>query len=93
VNILEEAGECDLTAYVDYSALRCVAEKNGLTTTPALTQREFLLRYGIEQRLAQLQRHATPEQAQMLEQGVARLIDAHGMGGMFKVLQMEAVKP
>jgi NADH dehydrogenase [ubiquinone] 1 alpha subcomplex assembly factor 7 len=84
--LLAAPGEADITAYVDYGAITARAAEYGLTVHAVLSQRDFLLRYGLEQRLQQLKQRAKPEQIKELESGAARLIDANGMGKLFRVL-------
>jgi len=52
-----------------------------------ISQRSFLLHMGIGTRVAALQQSAaSPERADTLEKAVARLVDAAGMGGEYKVM-------
>jgi SAM-dependent MidA family methyltransferase len=57
----------------------------------AVTQRDFLLALGLEQRVAALSRRAVPEQAARLATGASRLVAADretDMGQLFKVLAL-----
>lgn len=87
-SLFEQPGECDLTAYVNYSPLIALAQKHGLKTESVVSQRHFLMRYGIELRLAQLLKKAIPEQIDPLKSGVARLLDSKTMGNQFKILEI-----
>ena len=62
VPIFESAGECDLSADVDFRMLSNVAKQHGLTTPPMMTQQHFLRAMGIEVLLVQMLNKATPEE-------------------------------
>ncbi|KAF7976607.1 hypothetical protein HWV62_6108 [Athelia sp. TMB] len=83
---LARAGECDLTANVDFAYLREALA--GLATAHGpLPQRAFLARMGLRARLDALVRAApTPARARDIEAAAARLVDAEGMGVEYKVL-------
>lgn len=75
VDVLETPGEADLTAHVNFTALR-----NYFGRGVIKSQREFLLDYGFESRLKTLKPH-----------GAERLIDnstPKSMGALFKVLEI-----
>jgi SAM-dependent MidA family methyltransferase len=88
VDALTDAGEADLTAHVDFSALATAAKDGGAAAYGPMTQRDFLLGLGILERSAMLMRQATLEQALALESGTARLTEdtPTGMGRLFKVM-------
>ena len=86
--VLDEPGSADLTAHVDFAAFVRAAESGGAQAYGPVTQRDFLLRLGLETRKAKLLEHATPEQAQAIETGCRRLIDPAAMGTLFKVLAL-----
>lgn len=85
---LKGAGDADLTAHVDFSALAGAAKEAGAASYGPMTQRDFLLGLGILERSAMLMRQATLEQALAIESGTARLTEdtPTGMGRLFKVL-------
>ena len=83
---LENPGEADLTAQVDFAAVAVWAQRQGAVTQGPLTQGEFLRRLGIEQRAARLKANATPQQAADLDAGLARLTAPDQMGELFKVV-------
>ena len=58
VSPLENVGHVDLTAHVDFMALRLAAEKMGAVPTTAITQGEFLKALGIDLRAWQLKMKA-----------------------------------
>ncbi len=83
---LDRPGEIDLTAHVDFSALRAAAEKAGARTSEIVTQGEFLCAMGIELRAAQLKLNATEEQAKDIDSALFRLTDPTQMGALFKTI-------
>ncbi len=84
--VLERPGEVDLTAHVDFTALRQMAEWSGARAWGPVGQGAFLESLGIELRAAQLNHNATPEQAEAIRASVHRLTDSSQMGVLFKVL-------
>ncbi|WP_416898163.1 MAG: class I SAM-dependent methyltransferase [Minwuia sp.] len=84
--LLEAPGEADLTAHVDFAAAANAAERAGAEVHGPIGQRQFLLRLGIEARLAQLLKRAEGETADGLAAGFRRLTDPAHMGHLFKVL-------
>jgi NADH dehydrogenase [ubiquinone] 1 alpha subcomplex assembly factor 7 len=91
VPITETPGECDITSHVDFEALARAVRAGGAETPPAITQREFLLAMGIEQRTQHLMHRAEPGMRAVLERQSLRLADENQMGNLFKVLA--AVSP
>ena len=84
-DFLDNIGECDITAHVDFGLLQKHAQRlNG----KVMTQREFLYQFGIRERLACLECNATEEQKLELRGAFLRLTE--NMGTMFKVLLLEA---
>jgi NADH dehydrogenase [ubiquinone] 1 alpha subcomplex assembly factor 7 len=91
VDVLENPGEADLTAHVDFSALAKAAAQTGAAVSRLVSQRDFLLAMGIEARAAQLCDKADALQQNKIRLGVERLIsDAEptDMGALFKVLSI-----
>jgi NADH dehydrogenase [ubiquinone] 1 alpha subcomplex assembly factor 7 len=86
--LLEEAGSADLTAHVDFEACADAARAAGAGVCGPTTQGDFLRALGIDVRARQLLAKAAPEQRAIVESGVRRLIDAHEMGTLFKVLAL-----
>lgn len=84
--LLEDVGDADLTAHVDFTALTAVAKKAGLRLYPPATQRDFLLAMGIEQRTSQLMQKASDAQKKQILSACERLICETQMGTLFKVL-------
>ncbi|MDN5247979.1 MAG: SAM-dependent methyltransferase [Wolbachia endosymbiont of Tyrophagus putrescentiae] len=84
VNFLEDVGNCDITAFVDFQAL-----KNSLQhmNCEILTQREFLYSFGIKERAQVLIKNATNTQKKRIMNEFLRLTE--NMGTLFKVMLME----
>jgi SAM-dependent MidA family methyltransferase len=87
---LAAPGEADLTAHVDFAALKAAAEAQGLAAYGPINQGEFLLRLGLEQRCARLSRDATEAQQAAIRSGAARLTDPRQMGVLFKMLALQS---
>ena len=93
VDPLDRPGEADLTAHVDFSALRRAATSEGAASENAvvygpLTQGAFLRRLGIEERARKLKAGGRAEQAATIDAALARLTEGGptGMGELFKVM-------
>ncbi len=86
---LAAPGEADLTAHVDFAALRTAAGRAGANVHGPIEQSVFLRRLGIEPRAARLKAVA-PAQAAAIDTAIARLTGASatGMGTLFKVLAL-----
>ena len=54
LSALADPGECDLTADVNFSHIRAVAESLGIDCSKSVTQQDFLKNMGIETRLLML---------------------------------------
>ncbi len=85
-DVLEAAGEADITAHVDFDALADVARAGGASVFGALPQGKFLLQIGASQRLMNLCASANESQKKELMSGFERLISHDQMGELFKVL-------
>ncbi len=83
---LDAPGTADLTAHVDFAALRRAATRAGASVYGPVTQGLFLSRLGIAERAGRLRRSATPDQARDIEAACHRLIAAGEMGTLFKAL-------
>jgi NADH dehydrogenase [ubiquinone] 1 alpha subcomplex assembly factor 7 len=81
--ILENPGEADLTAHVDFEALGRSFDAQVL---PMLTQGQFLQRMGIDLRTEKLAAKLQNEARQDFNAGAHRLIAAEQMGDLFKVM-------
>jgi SAM-dependent MidA family methyltransferase len=85
---LAAPGEIDLTAHVDFAALKEEAYALGLAPYGPMPQGEFLLKLGLEARRDRLLAVATPEQREAINSGAVRLADPQQMGVLFKVLAL-----
>jgi NADH dehydrogenase [ubiquinone] 1 alpha subcomplex assembly factor 7 len=85
---LQNPGQADVTAHVDFQALARASEDLGARVHGPVTQGDFLKRLGVEARAASLMAKASPEAAAEVESALKRLTDSGrgGMGSMFKVL-------
>nr|XP_031839956.1 protein arginine methyltransferase NDUFAF7, mitochondrial isoform X2 [Nomia melanderi]XP_031839957.1 protein arginine methyltransferase NDUFAF7, mitochondrial isoform X2 [Nomia melanderi] len=82
-------GTADLTADVDFAAIKNVAEKdNRLITFGPIAQACFLKNLGIDVRLKILLQNATKEERERLESGYRMIMDDDKMGKRFKVLSL-----
>ncbi len=81
-------GETDLTAHVDFAALKQSAQALGLKAYGPMPQGEFLLRLGLGERRDRLLEAARPEQRAAILSGAARLADPAQMGLLFKSLAL-----
>ena len=86
VPVTETPGEADLTSHVDFETLAKAFASGGAVAYPGLTQRQFLLAMGLEQRTGQLAAKADAAIAATLNRQMARLADENQMGNLFKVL-------
>jgi NADH dehydrogenase [ubiquinone] 1 alpha subcomplex assembly factor 7 len=87
---LVQPGEADLTAHVDFAALKEIATNVGLAAFGPMPQGEFLLKLGLAGRCDALLRHATDAQKAAVLSGAARLADPHQMGLLFKILVLQS---
>lgn len=87
-DVLTNPGEADITAHVDFGHIGTVAKTKGLSVFGPLEQGVWLRRLGIGVRQVQLAKNKAPETARVIEQGVRRLTEPHGMGALFKVLAL-----
>ena len=85
---LDEPGNADLTAHVDFSALASVARREGAHVFGPVAQAQFLRALGIEVRAARLRQGASADQAADIDAALRRLTGAHGMGTLFKALAL-----
>lgn len=90
---LENPGEADLTAHVDFAALGRAAKAAGCRVHGPVTQGAFLNQLGLAQRAMALAKRAAPDQFDAIEAAVYRLA-GHGpadgpnatMGDLFKAM-------
>jgi SAM-dependent MidA family methyltransferase len=85
VDALDEPGEIDLSAHVDFAALALAARRGGAHVSGPVTQGAFLATIGLTERAEQLMK-ANPASAADLLAATERLIGADKMGILFKAL-------
>jgi NADH dehydrogenase [ubiquinone] 1 alpha subcomplex assembly factor 7 len=88
VPVLDNPGQVDLTAHVDFAALAHRARAQGLCVWGPVMQGVWLQRLGILERTRQLAQGAKPLQNELLLSGTRRLIDPKEMGTLFKLLAL-----
>ncbi|MBX3498342.1 MAG: SAM-dependent methyltransferase [Alphaproteobacteria bacterium] len=88
MGVFEAIGEADLTAHVDFSAVRRAALQAGASTDGPTTQGDLLRDLGIETRAALLRQMATPAQAEAIGVAMRRLIDPGQMGTLFRAIAL-----
>jgi len=99
VDALSQVGSADLSAHVDFGALRAAAALSGSAAAdgapPAvrclgpISQRALLASLGIEARVGALMRGARSEaEAEALAAGAERLVAEEGMGGQYQCLAL-----
>jgi NADH dehydrogenase [ubiquinone] 1 alpha subcomplex assembly factor 7 len=81
---LADPGLADLTAHVDFAALKKAAES--VLTYGPVPQGAFLMHMGVAERTSMLAQNADDAQVKELYAGVRRLTDPKHMGELFKVL-------
>lgn len=86
--VLEEPGDADLTAHVDFAAFAGAARSAGANVHGPVTQRDFLRALGVDARQRRLLESASAAQREAIGAGVTRLIDPAQMGVHFKVLAL-----
>jgi NADH dehydrogenase [ubiquinone] 1 alpha subcomplex assembly factor 7 len=84
-SLLENPGEADLSAHVDFAALARAAERAGAKTYGPIAQGTFLKHLGIEERSRRLTR-ANREQERDIAAAAERLTSADQMGTLFRAL-------
>lgn len=74
--LLEQPGHADLSAHVDFTAIRQGVEDSQAAASchGPISQRQLLQSLGIEARLEALLQNATPAEADMLQTGYMRLV-------------------
>jgi SAM-dependent MidA family methyltransferase len=87
-NPLQDPGEIDLTAHVDFQAFAQAAESMGARVQGPIEQAQFLRALGIDKRAAALTAFVPPAKAEEINASVKRLMGegSTGMGRLFKVL-------
>jgi NADH dehydrogenase [ubiquinone] 1 alpha subcomplex assembly factor 7 len=86
---LDAPGEADLTARVDFAALKENADGDGLIVYGPCPQGQFLSRMGIEVRAVALSK-STPEAKEKIARQLHRLTHADEMGTLFKAIAIQS---
>jgi NADH dehydrogenase [ubiquinone] 1 alpha subcomplex assembly factor 7 len=86
VGVLDNPGDADLSAHVDFAALAEATRAAGAAIWGPVPQGRFLAALGAETRFGALSARTSPEQQALLESGVRRLIDPAEMGTLFKAM-------
>ena len=87
-DVLQDIGDADITAHVDFGALIDIADKHGLSANYS-TQGEFLSRLGIDIRTQILCKNKPHQQQLEIQNATSRLISPNQMGELFKVLEVD----
>jgi SAM-dependent MidA family methyltransferase len=85
--LLDDPGESDLSAHVDFTALAQAGRRGGAAVFGPQNQGDFLVDVGIGRRAEKLMA-SNPQSAQTLVAGVERLIAPDQMGVLFKALAL-----
>ncbi|MGY8956364.1 MAG: SAM-dependent methyltransferase, partial [Alphaproteobacteria bacterium] len=88
VDPLDDPGNCDLTAHVNFQLLSETATSAGIKVWGPIDQGNFLQKLGIQTRAATLLKTATVSQAHDIRTAVTRLIAPAEMGALFKVMAL-----
>ena len=83
--ILESSGDVDLSAHVDFNALKAAAKARMTKASKTTEQGQFLHDLGINTRLQQLQK-INPDLSDILKRQYERLTSKDQMGSLFKVV-------
>jgi SAM-dependent MidA family methyltransferase len=86
---LESPGEADLTAHVDFAALKDAGAAGGAYVAGPVPQGDLLRRLGIGVRAGRL-KSSTPEKSSEIDAAVERLTGEKEMGGLFKAMALSA---
>jgi NADH dehydrogenase [ubiquinone] 1 alpha subcomplex assembly factor 7 len=86
--VLDDPGQADLTAHVDFRTLAATAVAVGAVDHGVVDQGALLLHLGITQRAAALKRAATAPQAHAIDLALDRLTHPDQMGRLFKALAL-----
>ena len=85
-NLLENLGNADITAHVNFGLLNEFFLKNGLKLKKIVTQQQFLTNMGIIKRAKILARKMKFSEQSDLYLRIKRLISPVSMGSLFKVI-------
>lgn len=86
VDPLDQPGEADLTALVDFTSLEKCFDSETIQVSGPVSQMDFLLNLGLLERAGQLGSNQPANVQTALQQAVNRLVSPSEMGTLFKVL-------
>lgn len=87
--VLDNPGEHDLTAHVDFESIARAAAERGALVSPVVGQGEWLNRLGIRDRAEALSR-SNAERARDIARALHRLTAPEEMGELFKVMAIHS---
>ncbi|MCT4635671.1 MAG: SAM-dependent methyltransferase [Rickettsiales bacterium] len=90
--IFNDIGRADLTAHVDFFALKKSALANNCKTYGSVPQGELLKNLGIHIRAEMLKKNASPEVQKDIDSRLNRLIHPKQMGELFKAIAIYSKK-
>ena len=85
-SIFENIGQQDISSHVNFNELIEIAKQNKLQINEFVTQRDFLIKYGILERKQKLLTKNSNLNKNLLDEEVDRLININRMGNLFKCL-------
>lgn len=85
VDFLENLNDADITALVNFDALQKISDNHSLQSS-LITQKDFLIGLGIEQRRETLLKDKNSQQQEEINSAIDRLVDEKQMGELFKVM-------
>ncbi len=85
-SIFENIGQQDISSHVNFNELIVIAKQNKLQINEFVTQRDFLIKYGILERKKKLLIKNSNLNKILLDEEVDRLINVDRMGNLFKCL-------
>ena len=85
---LQNPGQADLTAHVDFQSLAEVAHSAGCQTDGPISQGRFLLQLGLALLAQRLAQNAAPDEQDAIRSAFHRLTGADQMGQLFKAMAL-----
>ncbi len=85
-SIFENIGQQDISSHVNFNELIEIAKQNKLQIDEFVTQRDFLIKYGILERKKKLLTKNSNLNKNLLDEEADRLINVDRMGNLFKCL-------
>ena len=85
-SIFENIGQQDISSHVNFNELIEIAKQNKLKINEFISQRDFLIKYGILERKKKLLTKNSNLNKNLLDEEVDRLINVDRMGNLFKCL-------